>query len=139
MSLSISTENVRKSRNREEEPNKRIGAAIGAFLSVSNGHAVKTDCVIATFSDGPLYTVCKLVLRDHGNYIGTYKGIGFGFHQKPRACRAFGNATLHANMKIVGRPSLWDRKAGFVVLRAVVKAILKKMRFNDEFTSAAVY
>jgi hypothetical protein len=139
MSLLISTENVRKARNREEEPNKKIAAAIGAFLSVNNGYAVKTDCVIATFSNGPLYTVCKLVLRDHGNYIGTYRGISFGLHQKPRACRAFGNATINAGIKITGRPCLWDKKAGFVVLRAVVKAILKKMRFENEYTSAAVY
>jgi hypothetical protein len=140
MSLSVSTDGLTRVRqiDRDSET-KKISAATGIMLSCGIDNVNKTDYIIALFDDKPCYTSCKLILRDGRGWIGTYYSGSFGINQKSRACRALGYCLKKAGIKIEGHPSLFDSHAGFIAMRSNIKAILKKMRYEGEYTSANVY
>ena len=141
MSLSASTDGLTPVRliDRDDIPKKRISAALGVMYATKATSVNKTDYIIALFDDKPLYTECKLVLRDYRGYIGTFVAGSFGLVQKTRACRALGKALRKAGITVTGHPSLFDSRAGFVAMKSNIKAILKEMRYEGEFTSANVY
>lgn len=140
MSLSVSTDGLTRVRqiDRDSET-KKISAATGIMLSCGIDNVNKTDYIIALFDDKPCYTSCKLILRDGRGWIGTYYSGSFGINQKSRACRALGYCLKKAGIKIEGHPSLFDSRAGFIAMRSNIKAVLKKMRYEGEYTSANVY
>lgn len=140
MSLSVSTDGLTRVRQTDRDSEtKKISAATGIMLSCGIDNVNKTDYIIALFDDKPCYTSCKLILRDGRGWIGTYYSGSFGMNQKSRACRALGYCLKKAGIKIEGHPSLFDSRAGFIAMRSNIKAVLKKMRYEGEYTSANVY
>ncbi len=140
MSLSVSTDGLTRVRqiDRDSETPK-ISAATGIMLSCGHNTVNKTDYILALFDDKPGYTSCKLILRDDRGWIGTYRSWSLGMNQKSRACRALGYCLQKAGIRVDGHPSLFDSHAGFIAMRSNIKAILKRMRYEGEYTSANVY
>ena len=141
MSLSVSLPpNNRLRYVKTEEPDvDKISAAVGMLFTAKNSQTSKSDCIIALFDDHPFKTTCRLVLKDRGKYIGTWTAAAYGFHQRNRACYALSRALKKAGIHVEGTPALEDPRSGIVTMRSTIKAILKEIRFDGEFTSANVY
>lgn len=139
MSLSVSMPFISKARRKEEPDVAKISVAVGTLFSSKKEMAIKSDVIIALFDDGFLSTKCRLILKDHGNYVGTYTGKAYGVWQKNRACWALARALDKSGIVVNGTPELRDRRSGLVTMRSTIKAVLKAMRYDGEFTSAVIY